>query len=89
MNCVDGIEVDRARLRAVVATSVGVVTALTPYIGYETAAELAHVALATGESIRELVLARGLVDEATLDRVLTPERLSGLLPPTGAIATIR
>jgi len=89
VNCVDGIEVDRARLRSQVAASVGVVTALTPYIGYEAAADLAHVALSTGESIRELVLERGLIDAATLDRVLTPERLSGLVPPTGTITIPR
>jgi len=85
INCVDGIEVDRSRLRALVATSVGVVTALTPYIGYQLAADLAHEALATGESIRSLVLGRGLMDPERLDRVLTPERLSGLVPVTGAI----
>ncbi len=85
VNCVDGIEVNRERLRDEVAASVGVVTALTPYIGYAIAAELAHEALSTGAPIRQLVLARGLVDEATLDKVLTPERLSGLVPPTGAI----
>jgi len=89
VNCVEGIDVDRARLRAEVAASVGVVTALTPYIGYEVAADLAHEALSTGAPIRQLVLARGLVDEATLDRVLTPERLSGLVPPTGAITLPR
>jgi len=85
VNCVEGIEVVADRLAAQVASSVGVVTALTPYIGYQVAAGLAHEAIATGASIRDLVLARGLMDAGLLDRVLTPERLSGLAPMTATI----
>jgi len=85
VNCIEGIEVDSGRLRAQVASSVGVVTALTPYIGYQAAADLAHEALATGVSIGELVIDRGLMPRALVEKLLTPERLSGLTPTTGAI----
>ena len=85
VNCVEGIEVDRARLRAMVDSSVGVVTALTPYIGYQAAAELAHEALQSHVGVRRLVLDRGLLPEELVDKVLSPERLSGLVPPTGAV----
>jgi aspartate ammonia-lyase len=87
VNCVEGITVDRARLRAMVDASVGVVTALTPYIGYQAAAELAHEALSSGTSIRRLVIDRRLLPEALVDKVLAPERLSGLQPPTTPITT--
>jgi aspartate ammonia-lyase len=77
-NCVVGITANEDRLGAQVASSVGVVTALTPYIGYRKAAELAYRALETTRSIRELVLEEGLLDEAQLDRALHPDRLSGI-----------
>jgi len=85
VHCVEGIEVDRQRLSEEVSASIGVVTALTPYLGYQVAAELAHEALAGGRSIRELVLERGLLEPSLLDKALAPERLSGLVPPTDAI----
>jgi len=88
VNCVEGITVDRARLRAMVDASVGVVTALTPYIGYQAAAELAHEALTSGSSIRRLVVDRGLLPEDLVDRVLAPERLSGLVPPTTPVPVL-
>ncbi len=88
VNCVDGITANEARLAGQVATSVGVVTALTPYIGYTEAATLAHVALTTNESIAELVVGRGLMSAEDVTRVLAPERLSGITPATGAIPVV-
>ena len=61
VNCVDGIEANVPRLSEQVGTSVGVVTALTPYIGYAAAATLAHTALTTNASIAELVVEQGLM----------------------------
>ena len=84
-NCVVGITANTERLNLQVAASVGVVTALTPYIGYQKAAQLAHDALLGSKTIRELVLAEGLMDAEMLDRVLHPDRLSGLVAPTGTI----
>jgi aspartate ammonia-lyase len=69
-----------------VEASVGVVTALTPYIGYMKAAAIAHEALAGKGTVRELVLAAGLMEKEELDAVLAPERLSGLTVPTGTIS---
>ncbi|MCY7413685.1 MAG: aspartate ammonia-lyase, partial [Salinibacterium sp.] len=85
VNCIDGITANMTHLATQVERSVGVVTALTPYIGYAAAATLAHTALTTHASIAELVLESGLMSREQLDRVLTPERLSGLVPVTGAI----
>jgi len=85
INCVDGIEANIERLEEQVGMSVGVVTALTPYIGYAAAATLAHTALTTHASIAELVLEQGLMTAEEVRRVLSPERLSGMVPPTGTI----
>ena len=48
-------------------------------------AAIAHEALAGGGTVRELVIAQGLMDEAELDSVLSPQRLSGLSLATGII----
>ena len=61
------------------------VTALTSYIGYAAAATLAHTALTTNASIAELVVSAGLMSAEDVARVLSPERLSGLVPVTGVI----
>lgn len=76
INCVNGITANRDRLEAMVATSVGVITALIPVIGYEEAAKLAKKALATGAPIRELVVEAGLMSAADVDAALSPEKLS-------------
>lgn len=88
VNCIDGITPNTVRLAAQVETSVGVVTALTPYIGYTASAALAHTALTTNSSIAELVVAAGLMTAEQVAHVLSPERLSGLVPMTGAIGII-
>ncbi len=68
-----------------VESSVGVVTALTPYIGYAASATLAHTALTTNASISELVVEAGLMSKEDVARVLSPERLSGITPMSGVI----
>jgi aspartate ammonia-lyase len=85
VNCIEGIEANTARLAEQVGMSVGVVTALTPYIGYAAAATLAHTALTTNASIAELVVDQGLMSADDVQRVLSPERLSGMVPTTGVI----
>ncbi|MFC0682942.1 aspartate ammonia-lyase, partial [Lysobacter korlensis] len=83
INCIDGITANTERLNLQVASSVGVVTALTPYIGYAAAASLAHQALTTNASIAELVLEAGLLTPDEVERILRPERLSNMVPFTG------
>ena len=70
--CVHGIEADAVRCAELAERSLMLVTALTPYLGYERAAAVAKEALATGRTLREVVLAQGLLDVATLDRALDP-----------------
>ncbi|MBX3068205.1 MAG: aspartate ammonia-lyase [Cryobacterium sp.] len=88
VHCIDGITANMSRLATQVETSVGVVTALTPYIGYAASAKLAHIALTTNASIAELVVQAGLMSSEEVARVLSPERLSGLVPTTGVMKII-
>jgi aspartate ammonia-lyase len=85
VNCVDGITANTERLAMQVETSVGVVTALTPYIGYAAAATLAHTALLTHASIAELVVEQGLMTRERVAQVLSPEKLSGMVALSGPI----
>ncbi len=69
---VDGLIADEARCRELLDRSTAMATALNPFLGYEATAEIAKAAVATGRSIRELVLERGLLDQDELDRILSP-----------------
>ena len=74
--CVDGLAVDRVRARELLDRSTATATALSPYIGYATTAAIAKEAIASGRTIRDLVLARGLMDDAALDRVLAVDAMT-------------
>jgi aspartate ammonia-lyase len=74
--CVTGITANREHLRRTVENSIGIVTALNPYIGYVNATQLAQEAHATGRSIYELVLEKGLLSKEQLDDILRPETLT-------------
>ncbi|HVO42430.1 MAG TPA: aspartate ammonia-lyase [Aggregatilineales bacterium] len=74
--CVSGITANRDFLRRRVEHSIGLVTALNPYIGYENATRIASDALATGESVYDLVLSRGLLSKDELDDILKPENMT-------------
>jgi fumarate hydratase class II len=84
--CISGITADPARLRRLAESSPAIVTALNRFIGYEAAAAVAHDALASGKTIREVVLERGHVTrgdltEAQLDSAL--DVLAMTRPPGG------
>ena len=74
--CVNGITANRERLRSIVENSIGVVTALNPYIGYANATDIAQEALASGRSVYDLVLERKLLSKERLDEILQPEVLT-------------
>jgi len=88
VNCVDGITANRERLGAMVGSSVGVVTALTPFIGYSASAALAKTALLTGRNVADLVVEAGLMSREEVVKQLSPARLSGLEAVTAAIPTV-
>src|SRR6266849_2882411 len=74
--CVSGITANRERMAKTVRESIGLVTALNPYIGYSAASEVAREALATGKTVYDLVLERKLLSKEQLDEILRPEILT-------------
>jgi aspartate ammonia-lyase len=73
---VEGIDADRERARELLDRSTAMATALSPYIGYAATAEIAKASVASGRSIRELVLERQLLAAADLDRILSVEAMT-------------
>ncbi len=78
--CVKGITANTEHLRATVENSIGIVTALNPYIGYANATAVAQEAHATGGSVYQIVLKKGLLSKAQLDEILRPEVLTRPTP---------
>jgi len=76
--CVSGIKANVEACREHVEASIGIVTALNPYIGYERAAAIAKEALQTGKTVREVTLEKGWVPADKLDSILD---LAGMTQP--------
>ncbi|MCU6501714.1 aspartate ammonia-lyase [Rugamonas sp. A1-17] len=74
--CINGITANRASLQASVENSIGLVTALNPYIGYEAATRIAQLALSSGRGVAELVVEQGLLTESELRQLLQPALLT-------------
>src|SRR5437764_1142861 len=74
--CVTGITANRERMAKAVRESIGLVTALNPYIGYSAASEVAREALATGRTVYDLVVEKKLLSKEQLDEILRPEILT-------------
>jgi fumarate hydratase class II len=74
-NCVVGIKANEARIRELTERSLMLVTALTPSIGYDKAAQIAKAAHANGTTLREEAIRLGFATEAEFDRLVRPERM--------------
>lgn len=75
-NCVSGITANETRCRYLVENSVGVITAICPHVGYQKAADIAKVAIRTGEPVRKLILDEGLMSEAELNQIMDPYHMT-------------
>ncbi len=75
VRCIDGITANVDRCRELVESSIGIVTALNPALGYETCTKLAKEALDTNRGVYELVLEKKLLTKAELDDLLKPENM--------------
>ena len=73
--CVDGITTNDKVCLDFVLNSIGIVTALNPYIGYENSASIAKESLQTGKRVRDIALERGLLTEEQLDELLSPKNM--------------
>ena len=71
-NCIVGITANEEHCREMVESSIGIITAICPYVGYETAANIAKEALRTNQSVRELILQKKLLSEEQLTTILDP-----------------
>ncbi len=75
VECVEGITVNKKHCEDMVKNSIGIVTALNPYIGYKTSTKVAKKALETGKSVYSIVLEEKLMDKKKLDQVLDPKNM--------------
>jgi aspartate ammonia-lyase len=73
--CIEGISANEDHCRDLVHSSIGLITALVPYIGYETSGEIAKEALENNKSVYELILAKGILDKEQLEHILSPENM--------------
>ncbi|HWI67638.1 MAG TPA: aspartate ammonia-lyase [Nitrospiraceae bacterium] len=76
--CVDGITVNEKILQHYMETTVGIVTALNPVLGYEKATELAAEAYRTNKGILEIIREQKLLTEQQINQLLDPVKLTGL-----------
>ncbi len=74
--CVDGLEANEKRAQELVEKNAIIVTALNPHIGYDNGAKIAKEAVATGRSVRDLVLEAGLMTEDELDDALDIKKMT-------------
>lgn len=73
--CITGITANREVCLYMVKHSIGIVTALNPYIGYKNSTEIAKEALETGKSVYNLVLEKGILSQEKLDEILDPANM--------------
>jgi len=76
--CVDGITVDEKVLAHYMETTVGIVTALNPVVGYEKATELANEAYKSGKGILEIIREKHVLNEQQIKDLLDPVKLTNL-----------
>jgi aspartate ammonia-lyase len=74
--CIVGITANRDRIRSLLEHSIGIVTALVPYIGYGRATAVAREALETNRGVYELVLEKAWLTRAELDEILSPDAMT-------------
>ncbi|HEV8271714.1 MAG TPA: aspartate ammonia-lyase, partial [Chitinophagaceae bacterium] len=76
-NCIDGITANEAVLKRYLETTIGIVTALNPVLGYEKTTELAKEALQSGKGILELIREKKLLTEDQIKKLMDPAALTG------------
>lgn len=78
--CINGITANEDQCRSYVENSIGLVTALNPYIGYEKSTEVANEALNSNRSVYDIVLEKGYMTQQDLDDALSPEKMTHAHP---------
>lgn len=75
-NCISGIKANKTKCSELLNNSIGIVTALCPYIGYKKAADIAKEALKTNQTVKEIVLKHNILSEEKLNEVLNPTHMT-------------
>lgn len=73
--CIDGIEADEENCMNFIKKSIGIVTALNPYIGYKNSTRIAKIAKKTGEGVYEIAEKNGVLTKEQLDTILAPKNM--------------
>ena len=73
--CILGITANEEHCKEMVMNSIGLVTALNPYLGYENSSIIAKEAMLTGKKVYDIILEKGMMDEDMLNEVLKPENM--------------
>lgn len=73
--CIDGITINKDRCQEMVNNSIGIITALNPYIGYENSSRIAKTALEKNCSVLELVESEGLLEASQIRKILDPKNM--------------
>ncbi|WP_444901185.1 aspartate ammonia-lyase [Microbulbifer sp. SSSA007] len=74
--CISGVTANEEHCLQMVENSIGLITAVNPFIGYENATRIAKQALITGASVKQLILEDGLLSEEELNDILAPENMT-------------
>ncbi len=75
--CIEGTKLNRERIAELVDRSLMLVTALSPVIGYDKAAAIAHKALVENTTLRAAAIASGAIDGKTFDKIVDPKKMVG------------
>jgi aspartate ammonia-lyase len=74
-DCIEGLTVNQEICEDEVERSIGIVTALCPFIGYTKAASLAKKALKEKKTVRRILLEEKIISESELDKILDPQKM--------------
>lgn len=71
--CIKGIEANKERCEELISRSLASVTALTGYIGYDRASEVAKECVRTDKTVRQVLIEKKIMDDGQIDKILRPE----------------
>jgi len=71
-NCIVGITANEDRCRELVESSVGIITAICPKIGYKESADIAKKAIKSGESVKSVLKKKNIMTDEEIEKVLDP-----------------
>lgn len=74
--CIVGITANRDRCQEMVDNSIGIITPLVPYVGYEVATQLAKEVMSSNKTVRELISEKGIFTEEEIEKILSPRNMT-------------